>query len=45
MHCFPLNGYPENPEVYGLSGLIETYKNILYNIELSGPTLFNPLLE
>lgn len=44
LHCFPLNGYPDQPEVYGLSGIMEAYKNILNNVELSGPTFFNPII-
>lgn len=44
MHCFPLNGQPQNPEVYGMQGIMECYRNVLPFVELSGPTLFNPLL-
>lgn len=45
LHCFPLNGYPQSPEVVGLSGMMDTYKDILNFVELSGPTLFNPLIQ
>ncbi len=44
LHCFPLNGNPSNPEVYGLEGINAVYNQILSCIELSGPTLFNPII-
>ncbi|KRX08060.1 C2 domain [Pseudocohnilembus persalinus] len=45
LHCFPVNGYPQKPEAVGLQGIMESYTNILRFIELSGPTLFNPLIQ
>ena len=24
-HCFPINGNPNNPEVYGIDGIMATY--------------------
>jgi hypothetical protein len=39
-----LNGNKGNPEVYAINGLMETYKEILTKLELSGPTLFNPII-
>lgn len=44
LHCFPINGLPQTPEVYGLPGIMNAYRNIIYNVELSGPTLFNPII-
>ncbi|KAL4499199.1 hypothetical protein ABPG72_006785 [Tetrahymena utriculariae] len=45
LHCFPINGNPMNPQVYGLKGMMDTYANFLNFVELSGPTLFNPLIQ
>jgi hypothetical protein len=25
-HCFPLNGNPENPEIYTIANIIQTYR-------------------
>mmetsp|Transcript_31097 Transcript_31097/g.30550 ORF Transcript_31097/g.30550 Transcript_31097/m.30550 type:complete len:187 (+) Transcript_31097:1060-1620(+) len=44
-HCFPLNGNYLNPEVYGTSGILQTYRQTLPTIKLSGPTYFNPILK
>ena len=45
LHCFPVTGYPQNPEVFGLEGIMGSYINIVNNVDLSGPTLFNPLIQ
>ena len=39
-HCFPLNGNDKNPEVYGIDGVMEAYKETLTSVELWGPTIF-----
>jgi len=44
-HCFPVNGNPENPEVFGIAGVVETYKRTIASINLNGPTNFATLLE
>lgn len=44
-HCFPLNGDESNPEVYGMSGIINSYHNIMKNIKFAGPTLFSEVLQ
>ena len=44
-HCFSLNGNIFDPEVEGLDGVIEAYKNTLVNVNLFGPTRFAPILE
>lgn len=44
-HCFALNGNIFDPEVDGLDGVIEAYKNALKNVNLYGPTYFAPIIE
>ncbi|CAD8159167.1 unnamed protein product [Paramecium octaurelia] len=43
--CFPLNGNQSDPEVFGLDGIMSTYSNALNHINLSGPTIFGPVIE
>jgi len=43
-HCFPMNNNPANPEVYGLDGMFDTYKQTISSVELSGPTYFGSIL-
>lgn len=44
-HCFALNGNIFDPEVDGLDGVVEAYKNALNNVNLYGPTNFAPIIE
>lgn len=44
-HCFALNGDVFDPEVDGLEGVIDCYKNALKTVNLYGPTNFAPLVE
>jgi hypothetical protein len=44
-HCFAMNGNPSNPEIQGIENIILAYRQTLPQIELSGPTLFAPLLR
>ena len=44
-HCFALNGDIFDPEVDGLEGVIEAYKNSINRVQLYGPTNFAPTLE
>ena len=44
-HCFALNGDIFDPEVDGLDGVVEVYKNALKNVNLYGPTNFAPIIE
>ena len=44
-HCFAINGNEKNPEIEGIQLVAKTYKESLKKIELSGPTIFGPLLE
>ncbi|KAF9955530.1 Copine-5 [Mortierella alpina] len=43
-HAFPLNGNPNNPEVYGVDGLLAAYWHALTFAELYGPTNFAPVI-
>ena len=44
-HCFALNGNIFDPEVDGMDGVVEAYKNALRNVNLYGPTNFAPIIE
>lgn len=44
-HCFPLNGNPHNPEVAGVQGILQAYRQALSTVGLSGPTLFAPIIN
>jgi len=44
-HCFAMNGNIFRPEVQGLEGITETYKNCRTRVSYSGPTYFAPLLQ
>jgi len=43
-HCFPCTGDFQKAQVQGLQGLLDVYAHALTNVELSGPTYFNPLI-
>lgn len=43
-HVFPLN-YSNDPCVYGIDNMIETYKSALAKTQLYGPTYFSPILN
>jgi len=45
LHCFPCTGNPNQQNVMGLQGIMEAYAYALKNVELSGPTLFAPLIK
>ncbi|CAD8199413.1 unnamed protein product [Paramecium pentaurelia] len=45
LHCFPLNGNPQDPEVEGIDGIMQTYSYALKNVQFNGPTYFNPILQ
>jgi len=32
LHCFPINGNPEAPELEGLGGIMDAYSNVLTQI-------------
>ena len=44
-HCFPLNGNPDDPEIYGIDGILKTYRTVLNNTELWGPTHFHHFID
>ena len=44
-HCFALNGNILNPEVVGVDGMINVYKNAISKVPLHGPTFFAPCLQ
>ena len=44
-HCFALNGDIFDPEVDGMDGVVDAYKNALQNVKLYGPTHFSEVLK
>ncbi|CAK86273.1 unnamed protein product (macronuclear) [Paramecium tetraurelia] len=44
LHIFPLNDNPDDPEVYGLDGIVQVYKNAVQKMQLDGPTYIHPVL-
>jgi hypothetical protein len=44
-HCFPLNGNPNNPEVFGVQGILNLYQTFLDTVTLSGPTYFAKVID
>ena len=44
-HCFAINGNPSNPSINSVFGILGEYRRTLPLIQLSGPTLFAPLLK
>lgn len=44
-HCFALNGNIFDPEVDGIEGVVEVYKNAINKVNLYGPTNFASFME
>ncbi|CAD8081247.1 unnamed protein product [Paramecium sonneborni] len=44
-HIFPLNDNPEDPEVFGLEGIIKCYRDSINNLQLDGPTYIHPMIS
>jgi len=44
-HCFALNGNIFDPEVDGIDGVVEAYKNAINKVNLYGPTNFAPIMS
>ena len=45
LHCFPLNGNPTEPDVYGVDGIMQAYNFSVTHCDLSGPTYFYPVIS
>ena len=44
-HCFSLNGNIFNPEVPGINGVTEIYRNNIMKLQFAGPTHFSPSIN
>ncbi|CBJ26471.1 n/a [Ectocarpus siliculosus] len=44
-HCFAVNGNENDPEVEGIAGVLDLYRQSLTRVQLSGPTLFAPVIS
>lgn len=44
-HCFPMNGNDDDPEVYGMEGILSTYEAGLKKYNFYYPTYFGYVLE
>eukprot|EP00959_Pyramimonas_sp_CCMP1952_P290570 6077724-Pyramimonas_sp.AAC.1 len=44
-HCFHLSGDPNSPYVHGVAGIMGAYQQALNSVALSGPTLFQPMID
>ena len=44
-HCYPLNMNLNNPEIQGIEGIIQAYRNILNQTILYGPTFFHEIIN
>ena len=44
-HCYPLNANPNNPNIQGIDGILQTYRNILNQTKLFGPTYFHFIID
>ena len=45
LHCFPLNDNPDDPEVYGLEGIVKVYKDTIHKLVFDGPTYLHPVIS
>ncbi|KAK3254716.1 hypothetical protein CYMTET_36073 [Cymbomonas tetramitiformis] len=44
-HCFALNGQGFHPDVKGVQGIADAYKQAVQRMLLAGPTFFEPLIN
>jgi hypothetical protein len=45
-HCFAINGNIFNPNLFGVQGIIDAYRNSLAGpVSLSGPTYFSEIIK
>ncbi|CAM9668630.1 unnamed protein product [Pylaiella littoralis] len=45
LHCFAVNGREDDPEVQGIEAILDVYRESLRWVQLSGPTLFAPVIN
>ena len=44
-HCFPINMNPNDPNIQGIDGILQAYRNILNQTKLYGPTFFHYIIN
>lgn len=44
-NCFPINMRDNDPDVQGVFGLLEAYRNVFHHIAFSGPTHFSEVIH
>ncbi|KAL5473586.1 hypothetical protein EMCRGX_G028088 [Ephydatia muelleri] len=44
-HCFPLDLNTQNPDVYGVQGILNAYQHAVHTVRLCGPTNFSSILD
>ena len=44
-HCYPLNMNPNDPNIQGIDGILQTYRNIIGQTKLYGPTYFHYIID
>eukprot|EP00752_Nemacystus_decipiens_P010181 g9072.t3 len=45
VHCFAVNGREHDAEVHGIEAILDVYRESLKWVQLSGPTLFAPVIN
>ena len=44
-HCYPLSLNPNDPNIQGIDGILQAYRNILSQTKLYGPTFFHFIID
>ena len=44
-HCYPLSLNPNDPNIQGIDGVLQAYRNILNQTKLYGPTYFHFIID
>ncbi|XP_063721552.1 copine-5-like [Symsagittifera roscoffensis] len=44
-HNYPLNNNPDNPNVVGVQGILDSYRYAISHSQLAGPTYFQPIIK
>ena len=44
-HCYPINMNPNDPNIQGIDGILQAYRNILSQTKLYGPTFFHYIIN